>query len=104
MWPFKKRSNSKAFLALLPKVETMVAERWVHFRREVVFKDDIAFQEQFLFFLQPMLEGIKNNFPQLNGAPDAAVFLAVVRGIARSGTVNKADLAASLKLPIEALE
>ena len=104
MWPFKKRSKSDIFLELLPKVEAMASERWMNFRRTLIFKEDVGLQEQFMFFLQPMLEGIRIKFPQLSGSPDAALFLAVVKGIARSGTVSKADLAASLNLPVEALE
>ena len=104
MWPFKKRNNSDIFIELLPKVEAMVAERWSYFKSTMVFNDDVPLEEQFLFFLQPMEKGIKISFPQLRGTPEAALLLAVARGIVRSGTVSKSDLAASLKLPIEALE
>jgi hypothetical protein len=104
MWPFKKRSSSDTFLKLLPQIEQLVAERWVYFSNTLVFKEGVPLKERFLMFLQPMEEGIKMSFPQLRDSPQNLLMLAVARGVVRSGTVSKVDLAASLNFPIEVLE
>jgi hypothetical protein len=104
MWPFKKRSSSDTFMKLLPQIEEIVAERWVYFTNTLVFKEGVPLEKRFLMFLQPMEEGIKISFPQLRDSPEAVLLLAVARGVVRSGTVSKADLAASLNFPIEVLE
>jgi hypothetical protein len=102
MWPFrKKQTAADRVVEIWDDVIERAAEQWIYFSKTVVFKDEVGFREKIIAFCVPVFQGLRNNFPPLKEAPEALLFLVVLKCIEKSGTHSRSqiEMAVGLELP-----
>lgn len=100
IWPFKKKSNADAAIAVSDDAIQLSCDRWLAYNEQFKFKDSVALQEKIMMFSVPMSEGLKNTFPVLRNSPDAALFLFIAMGVEKSGTHTTQQIEEALGAPL----
>lgn len=97
MWPFKsaeqkKRVASNLFASRIEPATRLVEERWRSFLKDMPFKSDVALSERIGFFIEPMILGIRQSFPELKESPDEAIFFLIIQGVLSSESHPQPEL------------
>jgi hypothetical protein len=102
MWPFRKKATAAdRVIEIYDDAIGLAAEKWLHFSKVLVFKDDVELREKIYMFSVPAFEGLMNNFPPLKEAPEGVLYLIVLKGIEKSGTYSRSQIetAIGIELP-----
>lgn len=97
---FRKRpSKADAALAVMDDAIQLAAERWRYFCETIPYRADVPLVDRIPSFCIPMYQGLRTTFPVLKDSPDTFLLIVVVKGIERSGTHSREQVAEELGMP-----
>ena len=91
-----KNSRASETLEIMDDAIQFAAEKWTYFTESVQFKDSVLLKEKIVAFTVPATEGLKNNFPALQNAPEPIYLIIVAKGVELSRTHSKEEIEEAL--------
>lgn len=100
MWPFTRKSSSKAdaALAIMDEVVEIAAIKWKQFIHTMPFKADVPLVDRIAAFQIPFEEGLFENRPEFRRGGSGFALLITAYGIEASGTHSRPEIEQALGL------